>query len=341
MSELRQRRPRFEDLTGLRFGILTAVEYKGRSGRNAAWLVRCDCGTQKIVKSTNLKRGQQSCGCLHRQRMSERNATHGLTRTGEHHPLYAVWDSMKRRCHGTAPDPYGRYRGRGITVCDRWRFGEDGITGFECFLSDMGPRPTPQHSIDRYPDNNGNYEPSNCRWATIVEQQRNRSSNHLVKFDGKQMTMTEAIGLSGLNEATVWGRLNIGWSEEKALTEAPRWRQPRVRDKAHCEFVRQLPCLITGRTDATEACHIRYADAAYRKRETGKGEKPSDRWIVPLHRDQHADQHRHGERGWWAKRGIDPLRIAQELYQVSGDTERAEQIISNARLTSVPKLPGD
>ncbi len=90
------------------------------------------------------------------------------------------------------------------------------LTGFECFLKDMGPRPKGQ-SINRI-DNNGNYSPFNCEWATITDQQRNRSSNHHVKFQGRKMTMIEAIELSGLNEHTVWGRLHLGWTELRALT---------------------------------------------------------------------------------------------------------------------------
>lgn len=205
---------RSEDLSGFRFGMLTAVSYQGRSGRNAAWLVRCDCGAEKVVKSTNLKR-QKSCGCLIRLEMSERMSSHGLTRaSGPRHPLYIVWDGMKRRCHGKNPNP--RYGGRGIYVCDRWRFGDGEKTGFECFLLDMGERPTRQHSIDRI-DNDGPYSPHNCRWSTINEQQRNRSSNRIVVYRGKEMHLTDAIALSGRRPGTVSARLSKGWSVEDAL----------------------------------------------------------------------------------------------------------------------------
>jgi hypothetical protein len=211
---------RIEDLTGRRFGILTALSYEGRKGRNAAWLVKCDCGTEKVVKSTNLKRSD-SCGCLARQQMSARTSTHGLTRPGQHHPLYATWDGIKRRCHGA--DAHERYGKRGIVVCDRWILGEDGRTGFECFLADMGPKPSRQHSIDRI-DNNGPYAPANCRWATMREQQRNRSSNRIVKFRGVRMLLVEAIERAGLKPGTVSARLAAGWSVDRALNTpaAPR-----------------------------------------------------------------------------------------------------------------------
>lgn len=141
--------PLFEDLAGRRFGRLVAVSYQGKSGRNAAWFVRCDCGTEKIVKSTNLKR-QQSCGCLVREQMSARKATHGLTRVGRHHPLYVVWDGMKRRCHSVV-DVHPRYGTRGIVVCDRWRFGEEPGGNFDektpaCKYFE--PKPVPPSSTE-------------------------------------------------------------------------------------------------------------------------------------------------------------------------------------------------
>lgn len=217
---LRQREPRQKDakhldFIGTRFGRVVVTEYVGPIKNTTVWRVRCDCGTEKNVRRSNLP-SLQSCGCLVRENMSALSSTHGLTKPGQHHPLYSVWDGMKRRCHGSKPQK--RYGQRGISVCDRWRNGEEGKTGFECFLDDMGPRPSPKHSIDRYPDNDGDYEPTNCRWATEIEQQRNKSSNRIVEFGGRFMILIEAIQLSGLNERTVSGRLRLGWSVEAALT---------------------------------------------------------------------------------------------------------------------------
>ena len=110
-----------------------------------------------------------------------------------------------------------------------------------------------------------------------------------------------------------------------------RQRQPRVRDERHLRFIRTLACLATGRAEDVDAAHIRFSDMRFGKRETGKGERPDDKWTVPLSRDQHADQHRGSERKFWERHGIDPLRIAQELYSVSGDTEAGEAIIRRAR----------
>lgn len=132
------------------------------------------------------------------------------------HPLYCIWRGMFRRCSGK-PRGCGTYKSKGITVCSRWSLGEDGLTAFECFIADMGPRPTPHHSLDRI-DNDGDYEPSNCRWATAKEQQRNKSDNLVIVFRGAKMTLAEAIEISGLPASTPRVRIRRGWSIEEALT---------------------------------------------------------------------------------------------------------------------------
>jgi hypothetical protein len=98
------------------------------------------------------------------------------------------------------------YDGRGITVCDRWRLGEDGKLGFECFLEDLGPCPSPEHTIDRWPNKHGNYEPGNCRWATKKEQANNRRSNVILAFDSD--TLTETLTLAQ------WG-CKLGWQDSR------------------------------------------------------------------------------------------------------------------------------
>jgi hypothetical protein len=118
---------------------------------------------------------------------------------------------MIQRCSNPKATRYERYGGRGIKVCDRW------VESFDAFLADVGPRPSAWHSIDRYPDNDGNYEPGNVRWATAAEQQQNQSANRMVRVGGFDLCIAEAARLLGINVATVRTRIHSGQSPEEAL----------------------------------------------------------------------------------------------------------------------------
>ena len=127
---------------------------------------------------------------------------------------YNSWRGMNKRCYQASDISYGRYGGRGVTVCERWR------NDYFAFLSDMGRRPTAKHSLDRFPDPHGNYEPGNCRWATSQEQSRNRRNSKRVTLDGATKTVAEWSDVLGISDMTFYSRLRQGWSPERTLREA-------------------------------------------------------------------------------------------------------------------------
>lgn len=154
---------------GDRFGRLVAVSRAPNSpGGCVRWHLSCDCGGSTTSAASNLQRGKsRSCGCLMRELVAERRRTHGRASGDRKTPEYNAWQAMIQRCENQNHAAWKNYGGRGIAVCERWR------DSFENFLSDIGERPSDEHSLDRI-DNSRGYEPGNCRWATWSTQQRNR-----------------------------------------------------------------------------------------------------------------------------------------------------------------------
>lgn len=177
----------FKDYAGQKFNRWTMISFSHREGPRTHWLCRCDCGTEKIVNVGNVRSGgSASCGCLQRETTSDVMATHRLSQS----PMYRSWSSMKSRCLNPNNYDYKWYGGRGITVCEQWM-------DFKNFLADMQPSWRKGLTIDRI-NADGNYEPSNCRWATLKVQQRNRTNTaHIDTPDGR-MSIAEFAERCGL-----------------------------------------------------------------------------------------------------------------------------------------------
>lgn len=192
------------------------------SGSERRLICRCDCGAERSVMERSLRRGlSKSCGCLLKElaaiRCRELLTQHGHAKAGAHTAEFGIWQAMKNRCRNKNMREYPGYGGRGIMVCREWS------ESFPKFLADMGPRPGPEYSIDRYPNNDGDYEPNNCRWATRQEQCNNTRSNVRLTYDGRTMTVSEWARCLGIKAGTIRTRLGqYGFSVERALTATVR-----------------------------------------------------------------------------------------------------------------------
>ena len=197
---------------GKKYGRLTILSEP--EGEHRYVNCKCDCGTIKQIQLHALKSGRiVSCGCYNKEVNKERLTTHGMHNTKG---AYFSWQSMKARCLNPNATGYAYYGGRGIKVCERW-------LKFENFYADMGDPPSGM-TIDRI-DNNGNYEPSNCKWSTLIEQSNNKRSNHRITFNGLTKTLKQWANTMGINYGTLCGRINVyNWPVERALTQPVRGR---------------------------------------------------------------------------------------------------------------------
>lgn len=183
------------------------------------WLCRCECGTERLVLEDSLRRVRStSCGCKRAEGLAARCYKHGCIESG----LYHTWWLMRRRCEHPAHKSYADYGGRGIKVCERWH-------DVRMFVEDMGPRPAGA-SLDRI-NNDGNYEPSNCRWATKSEQQLNKRNTAYLEVDGVTLPRSVWAKRTGISHSLITYRLKMGWSPRDAVTTPPgaaakRWSVP-------------------------------------------------------------------------------------------------------------------
>jgi hypothetical protein len=212
-------RGRLTDLRNSRFGKLTVVGLERGSARGARWACRCDCGTEIVTSASSLVRGSsQSCGCARNEKIAETLKRHGHWSGGKASPEYGAWDAARRRCTNPSDRSYARYGGRGIDMCNRWVSGEGDTPPFECFIADMGLRPSPAHSLDRTNNSQG-YSPENCRWATCKQQGRNRRTTIMLFWRGRQITAPEIVEITGLKYVTVKARLRMGWPIDRIMSE--------------------------------------------------------------------------------------------------------------------------
>ena len=175
-------------MNGHRFGLWTVLRENGRDRHGQAfWLCRCDCGTEKNVTGGRLRRGEsRSCGCDKPRMCAEANIKHGDSARGRMTAEYRTWSNMIDRCERPGNKQYRDWGGRGIKVCQRWR------ESFAAFLADMGRKPSPELSIDRI-DNDGNYEPGNCRWATRLVQRHNQRRERVRQVEQRALAVLGAI----------------------------------------------------------------------------------------------------------------------------------------------------
>lgn len=218
------------DIKGKRFGRLLVLERANIPGaRNAMWRCQCDCGNETITAAANIGKTTLSCGCLAKETARELltgntyQRTHNLSHTVEHN----TWLKIQERCSNPNTPKYHRYGGRGICVCQRW------LDDFMNFYNDMGLRPSPKHSIDRI-NNDGNYEPSNCRWALPRPQTLNSTTPMFIEIDGVTLCITD-------------------WCESLGV---PRWKPAEMVRKRGSK--RNLPPEFTCIKDAVRELYRRH-----------------------------------------------------------------------------------
>jgi len=213
---------KIKDLVGQRFGRLMVLYDTGKRKKNGnvVWHCQCDCGNELDVRSGDLVSiHTTSCGCYQRQRTAEAHTVHGMTRGEKIRPIYQTWRAILQRCENPNASNYKNYGFRGIKVCDEWHK----LIPFCDWALANGWKKGLQ--LDRI-DNDGNYEPCNCRWATPQENNRNKRNNRMITFAGKTQCIAAWSDDTGIERHTLWARINrCCWPIERALTEPVKRRK--------------------------------------------------------------------------------------------------------------------
>ena len=213
-----------KDYTGQRFGKLTALEptnERKKTGNNVIWLCKCDCGNLVKIPTSEFsaKAHTRSCGCWRSEKMTISQTTHG----GARERLYIVWMSMRRRCYEKKNKDYPNYGGRGIKVCDLFQ----DYGAFRKWAFESGYDPNANYgecTLDRI-DANGDYEPQNCRWVSLANQNNNKRDNIKILHNGTTKTASEWERELGYSQGLIRDRIRRGWSTERAITQPPATRK--------------------------------------------------------------------------------------------------------------------
>lgn len=197
------------NLTNNQYGRLTVLGYAGKNKHSASlWRVRCLCGKEFVTLANSLRTSNTtSCGCA--------RIKHGESLPTKSTPEYRAWCSMIHRCEYPKDKHYRHYGGRGIAISPRWR------ESYQAFLADMGRKPSPKHSLDRI-NNDGNYEPQNCRWALPKQQARNKSTSRVLIVGSECLTIAEWVERTGIGYTTIRERIKRGWAPESVVSTPVR-----------------------------------------------------------------------------------------------------------------------
>jgi len=207
-------------MIGKKFGKWTVLRFSHQYDKYLYWECRCKCRKTRIIKENDLKSGCITfCRCKTAKNLQSRYDMHGKSSW----PECKVWRGMKSRCNDKDNPNFVYYGGRGISVCKSWQ------RSFENFINDMGRRPSSDYSIDRI-DNDGNYEPNNCRWATAAVQANNRRNSRILTFDGKSLNVKQWAKTTEISYYEILRRLNEGWPVEQALYAPKVSKVPKVRE---------------------------------------------------------------------------------------------------------------